>query len=448
MPTPPLAAASPSERQSVERLIDERPIGQLQFRVFLLCGLAIFAEGYDTQAIAYVAPAVAQEWRLAPGALGPTFAAGAAGLALGALLIAPLADRYGRRPILLLSSVAFGLLTLATAFASGLAGLLALRLLTGFGLGGAMANAIGLTAEYSPARRRGAAVATMFCGFGLGAATAGALAAWLIDVGGWRSVFATGGVGTLLLAGALARWLPELLRFLALRGRQAEVARLAPEFASIASAPPAAQQQGRWLGVLFRDGRTTMTLLLWAVFFASLLELYLLNNWLPTTINAAGLSVRLAIVAATLLQLGGILGALTLGPLMDRFGPFTVLPLANLIAAVCIVGIGLAGTSVPLTLASVFGAGVGVLGGQICNHALVSGLYPTAIRARGIGTAHAVGRLGSIAGPLLGGAALSLHIDMRVLIVSSAAPMLIAAACMVALGFAIRGSDRIALARD
>jgi len=311
-----------------------------------------------------------------------------------------------------------------------------------------MANAIGLTAEYAPARRRGAAVATMFCGFGLGASAAGALSAWLIGVGGWRLVFVAGGVGTLLLAGALALWLPESLRFLALHGRQAEVARLAPEFAAIGSAPPPAQRQGPWLGVLFRDGRTTMTLLLWAVFFASLLELYLLNNWLPTTINAAGLSVRLAIVAATVLQLGGILGALTLGPLMDRFGPFTVLPLANLVAAVCIVGIGLAGTSVPLTLASVFGAGVGVLGGQICNHALVSGLYPTAIRARGIGAAHAVGRLGSIAGPLLGGAALSLHMDIRVLIVSSAAPMLIAAACMAGLGAAIRGMGGTGSARD
>ncbi|MGD0185985.1 MAG: MFS transporter [Roseiarcus sp.] len=448
MPASPLLSASPPGSASVAQLIDERPIGRLQMRVFLLCGLAVFAEGYDTQAIAYVAPVVAGEWRLAPGALGPTFAAGAAGLALGALLVAPLADRYGRRPILLLSTLAFGLLTLATAFASGLTSLLALRLLTGFGLGGAMANAIGLTAEYSPARRRGAAVAIMFCGFGLGAATAGALAAWLIGVGGWRSVFATGGAGTLLLAGALALWLPESLRFLALRGRHAEAARLAPEFASTAPATAAAERPEPGLGALFRHGRTSMTLLVWGVFFASLLDLYLLNNWLPTTINAAGLSVRLAIVAATLLQLGGIFGALTLGPLMDRFGPFTVLPLACLVAAVCIVGIGLAGTSAPLTLASVFGAGVGVIGGQNCNHALVAGLYPTTMRARGIGAAQAVGRLGSILGPLVGGAMLSLHMDIRLLIVSSAAPMLIAAACMTGLGVVIRNAGRSETARD
>jgi AAHS family 4-hydroxybenzoate transporter-like MFS transporter len=430
--------AQAADGRETARLIDERPIGVLQMRVFALCALAVFAEGYDAQAIGFVAPVIAREWRLAPGALGPTFAAGVAGLALGAILIAPLADRLGRRPILLASSLACGVLTLATAFASGLTPLLALRFLTGLGLGGAMANAISLTAEYSPAKRRGAAVAIMFCGFALGAATAGAAAAGLIDVFGWRAVFFAGGVGTLLVTGVLAVWLPESLRFLALKGEQARIARLAPELAAIASSPPSMEPPQPGLAVIFQNGRAPITLLLWGVFFASLLDVYFLINWLPTTINAAGLSIHLAIAATTMLQIGGICGALTLGPFMDRFGPYKVLPLANLAAAVCIVAIGLAGASAPLTLLSAFGAGVAVIGCQNCNQAVAASLYSTPMRAHGIGAAHAAGRLGSIAGPLIGGAALAAHIDVRVLMVFSALPMIIAAACMVGLGVATR----------
>jgi AAHS family 4-hydroxybenzoate transporter-like MFS transporter len=428
----------PSDRQGIERFIDERRIGGLQMRVFVLCGLAVFAEGYDAQAIGFVAPVIAKEWRLLPGALGPTFAAGVAGLALGAILIAPLADRLGRRPILLASSLACGLMTLATAFASGLTPLLALRLLTGLGLGGAMANAISLTAEYSPAKRRGAAVAIMFCGFALGSAAAGAAAARLIDVFSWRSVFVAGGVGTLLVTGVLAIWLPESLRFLALKGQQSRMIRLMPELAASAPSPPSREPPQPGFAALFANGRARMTLLLWGVFFANLLDLYFLINWLPTTINAAGLSIRFAIAAATMLQLGGICGALTLGPLMDRFGPYIVLPLANLGTAICIVAIGLAGASAPLTLLGAFGAGVGVIGCQNCSHALAASLYSTPMRARGIGAAHAVGRLGSIAGPLIGGVMLAANIDVRALMIVSALPMIVAAVCMVGLGAATR----------
>lgn len=435
--------ATPPGARGLEDLIDSKPLGALQVRVFVLCALAVFAEGYDAQAIGYVAPTLAREWHLAPGALGPAFAAGLAGLALGSFLIAPLADRIGRRPVILFSTLTFGVMMLATSFATGITSLFVLRLLTGIGLGGAMANAIGLTAEYSPARRRGAAVATMFCGFGLGSASAGALAAWLIGAEGWRSVFVTGGAGTLALALALAIWLPESLRFLALRGDHAKVVALLPEAASIPPAAMAARQNGPGIAALFQDGRARMTLLLWGAFFASLLDLYLLANWLPTTISAAGLPLNLAILATALLQIGGIAGALILGPLMDRFGAFTILPLAYLVATVCVVIIGLAGASVPVTMVSVFGAGIGVVGCQNCNNAVVSHLYPTAMRARGIGSALAVGRLGSILGPLAGGVMLSLHADMRVLFVSSAVPMLIAAACMAALGVSRRARKAV-----
>src|SRR5262249_51278147 len=146
-------------------------------------------DGFDTQAVGYVAPALSQDWKLARGALGPAFAAGLTGLMFGALVLGPIADRVGRKRIIILSSIAFGLGSLATAFVPDLTWLLIVRFLTGLGLGGAMPNAVALTSEYSPQRRRATMVMVMFIGFSVGAALGGLLASVLIPTYGWRSVF-------------------------------------------------------------------------------------------------------------------------------------------------------------------------------------------------------------------------------------------------------------------
>ena len=179
----------------------------------------LFLDGFDTQAIGYVAPALAKEWGLTKAALGPVFSAGLFGLMIGALLFGPLADRIGRKKIIIFSTLAFGIGTLATAFVHDVNALLAIRFLTGLGLGGAMPNAVAMTSEFNPRRRRATMVMIMFCGFSVGAALGGFLAAALIPHFGWRSVFVVGGVVPLLLAPILALRLPESVRFLVLTGR-------------------------------------------------------------------------------------------------------------------------------------------------------------------------------------------------------------------------------------
>ena len=166
----------------------------------------LFIDGFDTQAIGYVAPAVAQDWKLARGALGPVFGAGLFGLMIGAFVFGPIADRIGRRRIIIVSTAAFGIGALATIFANDVPSLLAIRFLTGLGLGGAMPNAVALTSEFSPHRRRATMVMAMFCGFSVGAAIGGLLAAALIPALGWRSVFVVGGVAPLLLVPLLCRF--------------------------------------------------------------------------------------------------------------------------------------------------------------------------------------------------------------------------------------------------
>ena len=210
----------------VPEYIDRQPVGAFQIRLLLICAV-LFIDGFDTQAIGYVAPAVAQEWKLPRGALGPVFSAGLFGLMIGALVLGTLADRIGRKRIIVLSSAAFGVGTLLTMLVQDAAWLMALRFLTGLGLGGAMPNAVALTSEFSPHRRRATMVMAMFAGFSIGAALGGLLAAALIPAFGWRSVFLVGGLAPLLLVPVLLYALPESIRYLALvGGRDGEVAKL------------------------------------------------------------------------------------------------------------------------------------------------------------------------------------------------------------------------------
>src|SRR5215475_13454878 len=202
----------------VVEFIDSQPVGGFQIRLLLTCAAVLFLDGFDTQPMGYVAPALAKEWGLSKAALGPVFSAGLFGLMIGALVFGPLADRIGRKTIIIASTLAFGVGTLVTATVHDVTTLLIVRFLTGLGLGGAMPNAIAMTSEFNPHRRRATMVMIMFCGFSVGAALGGLLAADLIPRFGWRAVFVVGGVAPLLMVPILALRLPESVRFLALNG--------------------------------------------------------------------------------------------------------------------------------------------------------------------------------------------------------------------------------------
>jgi MFS transporter, AAHS family, 4-hydroxybenzoate transporter len=414
--------------------IDAQPIGGFQIRLLLTCAAVLFLDGFDTQAIGYVAPAIAREWGLDKAALGPVFSAGLFGLMIGALSLGPLADRVGRKRIIIFSTIAFGLGALATALVQDVAALIAIRFLTGLGLGGAMPNAIALTSEFNPRRRRATMVMIMFCGFSVGAALGGLLAAALIPQFGWRSVFVAGGIAPLLLAPILALKLPESVRFLALKGSaDARVAQLLGLLNPNAPLAPAmrfvvdeAELSGMPVKHLFGDGRTLATLLLWVVFFMSLLDIYFLSNWLPTVLNDLGASVSEAAAIGSMLQVGGVVGTLALGSVIDRFS-FRALALVYFVAMFAVGAIGQLGHSAMLVTVAIFVAGFCIVGGQIAANALAAGFYPTSVRATGVGWALGIGRIGSIVGPLVGGILLSMKWSTAGVFLMAAAAALCAA---------------------
>src|SRR5713226_8653654 len=444
-----VSSASPID---VAEFIDQQPVGGFQIRLLLTCAAVLFLDGFDTQAIGYVAPALAKEWSLSKGALGPVFSAGLFGLMIGALVFGPLADRVGRKKIIILSTLAFGIGALVTAFVQDVNTLLAIRFLTGLGLGGAMPNAIAMTSEFNPRRRRATMVMIMFCGFSVGAALGGLLAAALIPQFGWRSVFVVGGAAPLLLVPFLALRLPESARFLALTGRaNARVAQLLGLINPKAAFAPATQfvvHEPELAGIpvlhLFKDGRTLVTLLMWVVFFMSLLDLYFLSNWLPTVLNDLGASVSGAAAIGSMLQVGGVVGTFALGSIIDRFS-FRALALVYFIAVFAVGAIGQLSHSVIFVSMAIFAAGFCIVGGQIAANALAAGFYPTAVRATGVGWALGIGRVGSIVGPLVGGALLIAKWSTEAVFMVAAGAAFCAALAAFSLGrIAGMGADQAA----
>jgi AAHS family 4-hydroxybenzoate transporter-like MFS transporter len=425
----------------VESVIESGRMSSFQVGLLLLCGLCLIIDGFDVQAMGYVAPAIIQEWGVNKVALGPVFGAGLLGMLLGSLLLTPVADRCGRRPVLILSTFFFAACMLATTKAQSIESLLVLRFITGLGLGSIMPNAMALVGEFSPKRSRVTRMMLVSCGFTTGAAIGGFVSAALIPLHGWRSVFIVGGVVPALLALAMLFWLPESIQFMVLKKRPLE--QIARWLRRIDASVPfdsdsrivvaEAQGGGTPVAELFRHGRAAVTLLLWLISFMNLINLYFLSNWLPTLIRDAGYSTSTAVLAGTALQVGGIIGTLILGAFINRFGFTRVLIACFLLASACVAAIGSIAAVLPLLIVVVTVTGFCIVGGQPALNALAGTYYPTSLRSTGIGWSLGVGRIGSVLGPVVGGQLISLQWTNAALFVAAAMPVVISAIAMVKL---------------
>ena len=382
-------------------------------RALVLCGLVALFDGYDAQVIAYVAPVLSAAWEIPRDRFGLVFAAGLLGMMAGGICFGPLADRYGRKPAICVATLLFGGFAILTALVRSMETLALLRFLTGVGLGAAVPNLVALTAEHAPEHRRAFAISVMVCGFPLGALVGGLVTADLIERFGWPVVFLMGGVLPLLLLPVLFAALPESPAWLA--GRR-----------------DAAEGRGPVRVLLSADLLPT-TLLLWIAFFSSFLVMFFLYNWLPTVFVAAGESLDSAIRQTLAMNVGGIIGGLTIARLIDRWSALRVLVPVYFGAAVCVAAIGWLEPGTAPMAGAVFAAGFGIVGGQIGCNALTAGVYPTTARATGVGWAFGLGRLGSVVGPVIGGVLMAASIAMAALFGIAAAIAMFAAAALAAL---------------
>lgn len=373
-----------------------------------LCLAIALLEGLDLQSAGVAAPRIAKEFSLSVAQMGWAFSAGAIGLLPGAALGGRLADRQGRKRVLMLSVALFGALSLATTLVWNLESLLVTRLLTGLGLGAAMPNLIALCSEAASPRQRSTAVGAMYCGMPLGAAIAAAIGIASPGDEGWRHIFYVGGFGPLLMLPLLALCLRESAQFV--QTRETAASHTASGFAS----------------ALWHDGRARTTLALWISYLGTLIVLYFLMNWLPPMVVSNGLSRVQAGFTMMMFNIGGGIGAVGIANVMDRFGRRLTVIALYVGIAVALAALAGAGGSVSMAWGAFF-CGLFLVGGQSVLYSLAGQAYPTEVRGTGVGAAVAVGRIGSILGPLVAGQLFALGQSASVLVAASI-PLIVVAA--------------------
>jgi AAHS family 4-hydroxybenzoate transporter-like MFS transporter len=421
-------------------VIDARPLGGFQLRVALLCTLTLILDAFDSTSIGFVAPRLSAVWHLPPGALGPVFAWGFFGQFLGGVISGPVADRLGRKPVLIGGLIEFGLGALATTQAYSLESLLVLRIITGLGLGAAAPNALALVTEISPVARRSVMLAVALCGMAIGAASAGMVAARLLPQYGWMSVFAVGGLLPLVLAPLLMLCLPESPYFLALAGNRdaaigAIVRKIDPAVPAAAHfVVPEKRIPGLSVQHLFREGRSLTTILLWIIVFMNNFEIYVFASWLPSLARASGLTEHASMLTGVDLNIGGLAGTLAMGWLLARFPIERLMGLTYAIAAACIGLLALAaGYEAPMGLFAA-AAGFCIIGGQTGANALLAYRHPTSLRATALSFGLAMGRVASILGPLGAGWVIAVGWSTRATFLLAIIPALCASVAVLCLG--------------
>jgi AAHS family 4-hydroxybenzoate transporter-like MFS transporter len=417
----------------VTRFINEQRISGFHVRLVIFTFLVVLIDGYDIGAVAFAGPALVKEFHLNRAQLGPVFAAGLFAGLFGPPVLGYIGDHFGRRTAVICGVVFFGIFTVASVWVTSLQQLIYLRFIAGLGIAGVLATVVPLVTEFAPQRARATMFVLMFCGVTFGGGLPGFVAARFMATEGWRILFWIGGLLPIVLAVFLYFVLPESAKFLALRPeRHAELARLLRRINPAAVIPAGArfvlggeQNVKRFsFKAIFAGRLALVTPLFWTVNAANLMVFYFVNQWMPTILSNAGISLAHAAIATTLFQFGGTAGGLIIMRPLDKYG-FLPVPILFAIAIPIIACIGLPGLSEPVLLALVTASGFCLLGLQFGNIATENNVYPTALRSFGVGSCFAAGRVGSVIGPVIGGVLIGMNVSLEHLFFIAAIPVIL-----------------------
>ncbi|GAA4546664.1 MFS transporter [Pseudonocardia xishanensis] len=425
----------PTAAPSVRQLIDSAPVSRFQRRVVLLCLLLGVADGFDALAIGYLLPAMSADWGVPAGEFGPALTVGLVGMLVGTTTLGPLADRIGRRTVLLIATVVYSLATATIVLVSSVEMLAVVRFVAGIGLGAVIPNLVAVAGEFMPTRARGRAILVVLAGTTLGGFLCGQVAAVMVPAFGWRSVYLVGVAFPLVLVAVALRALPESLMYLAVRGRVEQVRRslgridpaLSTAEIDLSDAVPERKAPRIPVGRLFGEGRAVDTVLLWLSWFATFVIVYFLYSWLPTLLTQVGVPQHVAILAMSLCLLANTVGGLTQGWLVDRRGDFASLTIGLPVAAVLILIVPAVFAKSWLLVVLICAIGFLAIGVNQALSTVTAALYPAEVRATGVGWAFGAGRVGSLVAPLVGGLLLTQGVASEVIFRLVAVPTVLGA---------------------
>lgn len=422
-----------SHTYHVNEFVDGQKIRSFNIKLLIWSFLAMFADGFDLNSLGFAAPALTQLWGVERSAMGPVLSANLVGIFIGAPILGWLGDKYGRRPIIIGGTFLFGCMTLLMAWSSTMEQMMLLRFIAGIGIGGIMPNMISLNSELSPKKYRSTLIVLMFMGITTGSTGVGLVAAYLVQAQGWQIIFHIGGLLPVLVACGLVFALPESLKFLATQpARRTEMLntarRMRPDLDIANDAvflnPPIVASSSGDIRELFKGSLGLITPLLWVCFCIALMSNFFLNNLIPLVYDSYGIPAQEAALVATWYHAGGIFGGLLISVLLDRMG-FSIVAIMFALSIPLIALLGVEGIPFAL-MAGISGfAGVAILGAQFGNNASAGLLYPTSIRAKGVGIALSIGRFGSILGPTAGAMLLGMDLEMNEVFLVAATPVLI-----------------------
>ncbi|MBB6447807.1 MFS transporter [Bacillus benzoevorans] len=417
---------------NINKLANESKFNRFHGLVLFWCTFIIIFDGYDLVVYGTIVPVLMKEWSLTPVELGTLGSYALFGMAFGAFIFGPLADKIGRKNVALICVMLFSLFTLLCGFANNPTQFGVFRFIAGLGLGGVMPNVVALMTEYAPRQFKSRMVAIMFSGYCVGGVLAAALGIMMIEKMGWHSVFYISALPLVLLP-LMYKSLPDSIGFYLAKNQKEKagyiLSKLNPSYTPQKNDQyeiVIPEKTGMTVMQLFKGGRALSTIMFWCAFFMCLLMIYGLNTWLPKLMESAGYALGSSLMFLLVLNLGAIFGAIFGGWAADRWSGKKVLITFFILAAISLGLLGLK-SNLFIVYALVAMAGATTIGTQIIAYSYVSQFYPMQIRATGIGWASGVGRFGGVAGPILGGFLLTLNLPFQQNFLAFAIPGIIAA---------------------